>query len=143
MRPTREGFLAAALACQGIPYVWGGKTTRGLDCSGLVTWCLHALGGPDLRASYGSDALWLLLEPVVAPEPGDLAFYGAPGDPSHVVICLGGPHDAIIGANGGNRGTKTVADADRIAARVKQKDSPNYRRDLLGFRSTAQWWRGQ
>jgi cell wall-associated NlpC family hydrolase len=100
VKPTRETFLAAALACEGVPYIWAGKTPRGLDCSGLVTWALRACGGPDLRALHGSDRLFLELPEVVEPQPGDLAFYGAKGDPSHVVICLGGLHDQILGANG-------------------------------------------
>lgn len=140
MKPTRDTFLAAALACEGIPYVYGGKTTRGLDCSGLVTWALRACGGPDLRGLHDSDRLFLELPPVVEPVGGDLAFYGVQGDPSHVVICLGGPHDQILGACGGTPKTLTVALADEVRACVKRKNAPNYRPDFLGFRSTERWW---
>jgi hypothetical protein len=135
VKPTRESFVAACLVLEGVAYKWGGKGPRGLDCSGLVTLALKACGGPDLRDSHNSDRLWLELPEVVEPSMGDLAFYGAKNDPSHVVVCLGGPHDAIIGANGGGRDTTTLAIADAQSARVKRKDSPHYRRDLLGYRS--------
>jgi murein DD-endopeptidase len=140
--PTRETFLAACLALEGVPYRWGGKTSRGLDCSGLVTLALHVVGGPNLAATHNSDRLWLELPEVVEPQPGDLAFYGSKGDPSHVVVCLGGPYDAIIGANGGGRDTTTVERADAIAARVKRRATPRYRPDLLGFRSIEPLLRG-
>ena len=143
MRPTRETFLAAVLACEGVPYLWGGRSPRGLDCSGLVAWALYVVGGPDIRRSHWTDRLWQELPGVVEPQAGDLAFYGRPGDPSHVVVCLGGPHDQVIGANGGNSDVVTVEIADERRARVRRREAPNYRRDLLGFRSTAPWWRDQ
>jgi murein DD-endopeptidase len=133
-RPPRAEFLAACRALKGVPYRWGGKSARGLDCSGLVTWVLHCLGGPDLRQTHNSGRLWYELPETIEPIAGDLAFFGPRGDPVHVVVCLGGPHEPIIGANGGGRATLTVADADRDRAEVKSKGSPGYRRDLLGYR---------
>jgi cell wall-associated NlpC family hydrolase len=37
-------FVAEAERFLGTPYVWGGKTRLGLDCSGLVQTALHAAG---------------------------------------------------------------------------------------------------
>jgi cell wall-associated NlpC family hydrolase len=37
-------FVAAAERFVGTPYVWGGKTRLGLDCSGLVQVAMHAAG---------------------------------------------------------------------------------------------------
>jgi cell wall-associated NlpC family hydrolase len=39
-----EDFVAVAESYCGVPYLWGGKTFRGLDCSGLVQISLHAVG---------------------------------------------------------------------------------------------------
>jgi cell wall-associated NlpC family hydrolase len=37
-------FVAVAERFLGTPYIWGGKTRLGLDCSGLVQTALHAAG---------------------------------------------------------------------------------------------------
>jgi murein DD-endopeptidase len=134
--PTRSEFIAAVRALEGTPYRWGGKSPRtGLDCSGLVTWALKAIGGPDLRIYHGSERLWLELDEVTEPEAGDLAFYGSAGRPVHVVVCLGGPHDRIIGANGGDRTTIDWQRAEVQRARVQYASSPAYRTRLMGYRS--------
>ena len=47
---------AEKLPPQSIPYVSGGSTLNGMDCQGLVEYCLHALG--DRREWKGSNAMW-------------------------------------------------------------------------------------
>jgi cell wall-associated NlpC family hydrolase len=37
-------FVATAEAFLGVPYVWGGKTRLGVDCSGLLQVAMHAAG---------------------------------------------------------------------------------------------------
>ena len=37
-------FVAVAEEFLGVPYVWGGKTFQGLDCSGLIQTAMHATG---------------------------------------------------------------------------------------------------
>lgn len=42
--PTPEEFLTALHRYVGAPYLWGGKTATGLDCSGLITLALADVG---------------------------------------------------------------------------------------------------
>jgi cell wall-associated NlpC family hydrolase len=44
-------FVSVAVTFLGVPYLWGGKTSFGLDCSGLVQVSLNACGIDCLRDS--------------------------------------------------------------------------------------------
>jgi hypothetical protein len=41
---TQKDFVSIAERFLGVPYVWGGKTVAGLDCSGLIQTALQAVG---------------------------------------------------------------------------------------------------
>ena len=41
---TAPDFVAVAESFLGTPYLWGGRTSIGLDCSGLVQLALEAAG---------------------------------------------------------------------------------------------------
>lgn len=43
---TAPDFVAVAEQFLGVPYVWGGKSFQGLDCSGLIQTALQAAGIP-------------------------------------------------------------------------------------------------
>ena len=48
--PSMEkDFVAVAERFLGVPYVWGGRTAAGLDCSGLIQTALQAVGIPAPR----------------------------------------------------------------------------------------------
>jgi len=75
-----------ALKYMGVPYVWGGASPRGFDCSGLVMYVYGQLGVslPHFAASqydYGTHVSRDQLQ------PGDLVFYGGPIH--HVGIYVG------------------------------------------------------
>ncbi|NVJ03095.1 C40 family peptidase [Myxococcus sp. AM009] len=142
----RARFLALVLQQMNSPYRWNGKgetdvTTgqRVFDCSGLVTWALREVGGPDWRATHNTDLLWTDCAKVPAASellPGDLVLYhslGKPADPEHVMVYVGA--GVVVGASGGGPSTRTLADAAKADARVKTFAHLDYRaRRMPGFR---------
>jgi cell wall-associated NlpC family hydrolase len=72
--PTAADLLATAEAFLGAPYLWGGTTARGIDCSGL-TQQVYRLNGVGLDRDADQQALGG--RPVAVAGPGDLFFFGA------------------------------------------------------------------
>ncbi len=71
----------------GTPYVWGGESPSGFDCSGLVQWALGRMG---VWVPRTSTQQWYYSAPVQQLQPGDLVFFQTyqPG-PSHVGVYVG------------------------------------------------------
>lgn len=86
-------FVAEAGRFLGVPYLWGGRSSLGLDCSGLVQTALAATGAPAPRDSDMQEAALGTPLPLDAPlRRGDLLFW-----PGHVAIAEDG--DTILHAN--------------------------------------------
>ena len=78
-----QQIVSAAYSFLGIPYVWGGTTTAGFDCSGMVQ-AAHAAAGISIpRVSWDQGAAGVEVSASEA-LPGDIVYYGW-----HVGIYIG------------------------------------------------------
>ncbi|MGA8045082.1 MAG: C40 family peptidase [Dermatophilaceae bacterium] len=87
-RPQRVasgGVLDIAASLTGIPYVYGGSTPAGFDCSGFTQYVFAQVGISLGRTTY---AQYAQTYAVSDPRPGDLVFYGG-SSPWHVGIYAG------------------------------------------------------
>jgi cell wall-associated NlpC family hydrolase len=76
LEPVAGDFVAQAERFLGVPYLWGGRSARGIDCSALVQLALIACGVPAPRDSDMQAAMvGSLLEPDATPRRGDLVFW--------------------------------------------------------------------
>ncbi len=83
--PTVDDLLATAESYLGAPYLWGGTSARGIDCSGL-TQRVYRLNGVGLDRDADQQAL--AGRPVDVARPGDLFFFGA-DRVTHTAIATG------------------------------------------------------
>lgn len=79
----------------GVPYLWGGRTPLGFDCSGFTQQVLAERGFALPRDAWQQFRVTRALAQGAKARPGDLIFFAARGArPSHVGITLGGGYYA-------------------------------------------------
>jgi cell wall-associated NlpC family hydrolase len=113
-----DDYVAVALKFLGAPYLWGGRTLTGLDCSALVQLALAQAGqaaprDSDQQLVLGEDLTTTDLAQV---ERGDLLFWG-----QHVTIAI--DQRRMVHANASTMAV-TIDDSAEFAARVAAVDGP-------------------
>ena len=112
-------YLTTAIRFIGVPYLWGGRTSLGIDCSGLVQLALQAAG---VGAPRDTDMQSLALGRDVEPNPammerGDLVFF-----PGHVGIMV--DQGTLIHANAWDMMVSPHPLRFVVAEIAKEHDSP-------------------
>lgn len=87
---VRADVLATAKKYIGTPYVFGGNSTRGFDCSSLVQYTLKQFGIDAPRLAY-QQARWGEQTSISKIRPGDLVFWGNSSrtQGNHIAFYLG------------------------------------------------------
>ncbi|NSW44619.1 MAG: C40 family peptidase [Bacteroidales bacterium] len=97
--PTRNNIILLANEFLNCPYLWGGKTALGIDCSGLTQVVYKIIGIQLPRNAYQQAESGKLVSFIEEAKPGDLMFFdNAEGKIIHVGIYLG--NHKIIHASG-------------------------------------------
>ena len=87
--PGHPEIVAIAQRYFGVPYVWGGASPSGFDCSGLTMYCYAQIG---IKMWHGATDQQRASVPVPLSDlrPGDLIFFGNASFSHHVAIFVGG-----------------------------------------------------
>lgn len=116
-----SGALDVAKRYVGVPYVWGGTSPSGFDCSGLMQYAYREVGVslPRTSRSQFRVGAFIPADRTDLLEPGDLVFFGYGGDPArihHVGMYAG--NGVFLHAPGTGDRVKYSSLTDRISQRA-------------------------
>jgi len=115
IKARQRDFVAVAEEFMHAPYMWGGKTSLGIDCSGLVQVALQAAGIPCPRDSDMQELALGKLSSLGELRRGDLVFWKG-----HVAIARDG--ETLLHANAHHM-MVSIEPADDAIARIKAAGS--------------------
>lgn len=123
---SKENVIATAMIFQNTPYLWGGKSLFGIDCSGFVQ-TVYSLNGFSLpRDASQQINKGVCIESIENAQPTDLLFFEKNGKITHVGIYMG--NNKIIHASGKVR-------IDKIDNKgIYNEEFAHYTHNLAGIR---------
>lgn len=86
--PNAASVIAEAKKYLGTPYVWGGTTPKGFDCSGFLQYVWAQKGVKIPRTTYQQVKAGVEV-PISKLQPGDAIFFGSHDAPHHVGMYIG------------------------------------------------------
>ncbi|MGI9140513.1 MAG: C40 family peptidase [Gemmatimonadaceae bacterium] len=123
--PGGEGIVQSARRLfSGTPYMWGGVTPWGADCSGLVQSIFSLHGVPLPRDAWQQGGAGTELEADrEALRPGDLLFFSERDDRrmTHVAISAGGPDIVHLAVARGGYAAESLDSGDPVSAALKSR----------------------
>ncbi len=125
-KPTAESLIATSKKLMGLPYLWGGTSTKGVDCSGFTktVYFLNGMVIPrDASQQVNTGQLTDEIKKFDQLQPGDLLFFGrkATDSTTEKVVHVG----MWIGNN------EFIHSSGKVRISSIDKDSPNFDPDNL------------
>lgn len=85
----RQRIVQHAMTYLGVPYLYGGTSRRGVDCSGLVWTTYRAVANASLPRTVRGQAVLGARRTLDQAQPGDIMIFDTLGGPTHAGIYLG------------------------------------------------------
>jgi cell wall-associated NlpC family hydrolase len=129
----KDQILLQAIKLLGVPYIWGGQSPKGFDCSGFVIWLFTQFELLPAGFDTTANGLWEQFgkeKCIKAPDQCRLIFYGVNGKAHHVMLCVNDKY--CIGASNGDSTCTDYGIAKRKNAEVMIRRI-GYRPDFLGY----------
>ena len=124
----RDSLIALTRIFLGRPYIWGGTTPYGFDCSGFAWYVFKQFGYsiPRMSGDQATLGRWVNSE---ESEPGDLVFYGYPYGAGHIYT-----HTAIIYERDSKNNVSVIHSSLLGLAITTLHFDPNYTCRLIGIK---------